>query len=69
MEYNYSKLFGLIREKNLTQIDLAKLADISYASLNLKLNNKAIFRQSEISRICDVLNIQPDDIPKYFFAH
>lgn len=66
--YNYSKLLGKLREKKLTQSELADKLGISETSLNLSLNNKRPFKQSEISRICDCLSIPYDRIDAYFFA-
>ena len=66
--YNYNKLLGRIKEQRLTQSELAKNTGISEVSLNLKLNNKSSFKQSEITRICDVLSIPLDKITTYFFT-
>jgi transcriptional regulator with XRE-family HTH domain len=66
--YNYNKLLGRMREQRLTQSEVAKSTGISEVSLNLKLNNKSSFKQSEIIRICDVLSIPLDNITTYFFA-
>lgn len=66
--YDYAKLLGRIREKRLTQSELARKIKISETSLNLSLNNKRPFKQSEISKICDVLLISNDNLESYFFA-
>lgn len=68
MEYDYSKLYGRMREQNFTQKELAKAANMSETTLNAKLTNKNYFTQSQIWAICDVLGIAYDDIPAYFFA-
>lgn len=68
MPYNYQKLLGKIREKGFTQESLAEAAHISPASLNLKLNNKREFRQSEMQKIFDTLELPIGSIAKYFFA-
>lgn len=67
MEYNYQKLLGIMREKGFTQEMLAKKSNMSAASLNLKLNNKREFRQSEIRLISATLNLKVGDIGNYFF--
>lgn len=67
--YDYSKLLGRLKEKNLTQDQLAVKIGISPASMNLKLNNKSPFKQNEILAICDVLDIDYSEIPAYFFCH
>lgn len=68
MEYNYQKLLGVMREKGFTQEMLAKKSSMSVASLNLKLNNKREFRQSEIRLISAALNLKVGDIGDYFFT-
>ena len=69
MTYNYSKLLGRMREKNITQEILAKKIGLQPPTLSQKLNNKAKFKQAEISNICDVLDIDAKEIGGYFFAH
>lgn len=66
--YDYSKLNGRLREKNLTQSELAKKIGICDTSLNLSLNSKRPFKQSEISKICEYLSIQSESIASYFFC-
>ena len=68
MVYDYSKLLGKIKECGYTQESLAQVIKISESTLNLKLNNKASFKQSEIKIICKVLDISEDEIGVYFFA-
>lgn len=68
MSYDYSKLLGRLREKGFTQSDLAQKIGLSECSLNFSLNNKRPFRQSEISKICEVLLISSDQIITYFFT-
>lgn len=68
MEYNYQKLLGVMRERGFTQELLAKKSNMSVASLNLKLNNKREFRQSEIRLISSALNLKVGDIGDYFFT-
>lgn len=69
MPYDYSKLLGRMKEKNITQDGLAKHIGLQPPTLSQKLNNKAKFKQAEISKICDVLGIEATDIGLYFFAH
>lgn len=66
--YDYSKLLGRMREKDYTQSTLSKAVGMSEVSLNVKLGNKVNFKQSEITRICNALDIAADNIPLYFFA-
>ena len=66
--YDYSKLLGRMREKGVTQGDLACKIGISEPTLNLTLNNKRRFKQDEISKICVVLDIPVAEIEFYFFC-
>lgn len=67
--YNYSRLLGKIREKGYSQKQLAKAVGISETSINLKLNNKSMFRQDEIVRISEKLEIPLALCDQYFFEH
>lgn len=68
MKFKYNRLKGKIIEKCLTQRDFAKVAQISYTSLNRKLNNHCEFTQSEIIKSCDVLGIPYTQISEFFFT-
>lgn len=65
---DYSELLGKMRSRGFTQARLAKSIGISETSMNLALNNKREFKQSEIQKICLVLEIPFEAIAKYFFA-
>ena len=67
--YDYSTLLGRLREKHITQSGLASMLGLSETSLNHKFKNKTEFRQSEISKICDCLDIPSEHIDTYFFNH
>ena len=68
MPYNYSKLLGRITEKIGTQGKFAEAIGLSERSVSLKLNGKVGWKQNEIATVCEVLEIEPNDIPAYFFA-
>jgi transcriptional regulator with XRE-family HTH domain len=68
MGFDYSKLLGRIKEFGYTQESLAKEIGITVASMSLKLNNKANFKQREIRSICKVLKIPCGEIGIYFFT-
>lgn len=68
-KYDYSKLLGRMKEMHETQASLAKKVGISAASLNLRLGNTLNFKQDDMLKIADALEIAPDDIPAYFFVH
>jgi len=65
--YKYSKLKGLIIERFNSQRLFAKSLGISEKSLSLKLHSKRPWRQSEIERSCDILDIEKEEIGVYFF--
>lgn len=61
-------LKGKIREENKNYRSLSKETGISVNSLNNKLNGYSVFDMREISIIVEKLNIEPDEIIKYFFS-
>jgi transcriptional regulator with XRE-family HTH domain len=63
----FRRIKALMVEKGLTQGDLAKLAEMRVATLNLKLNGHNDFTISEMFKICNVLNIADSMIVHYFF--
>lgn len=69
MKYNYNKFKGRIREIYNTDCAFAEALGISSGSLCNKLNNKAFFTQKEIEKSVELLKIQPNEIPSYFFNH
>ncbi|BFK81283.1 DUF739 family protein [Clostridium baratii] len=68
MKFDYSKLRGRIREKFGTQDNFAKALEIGRVSLSQRLNNHLEFTQEEINNACELLEINKNDIAKYFFA-
>ena len=67
MEYNYKRLGLRIVEMVGTQANLAQKLDMSERSLSLKLNNLVPWKQPEISKAAEILEIDPSQIPAYFF--
>lgn len=67
MSYNYSKLRGRIKEKYETQENLAKKMGLSKISLSKKLNNKIEFKQDEIKKMINLLEINENEVAIYFF--
>lgn len=67
MDYNYDKLIGKIAEKFRTQARFSKVMGMSERTLSLKLNNKIDFKQDEIVKACELLEINHAEIPVYFF--
>ena len=68
MPYNYAKLLGRIVERVGTQSAFSERMGLSERSISLKLNGKVGWKQAEIVRACEVLDISEDHIPEYFFA-
>ena len=68
-QYDYSKLLGRMKECGYTQDRLAKMLGISVCSLNFSLNNKRDFKQDEMLRACELLNIPTSNLPDFFYTH
>ena len=66
MAYNYKKLLGRIVEIYGTQYEFAKVLGVSEHTLSMKLNNKVNFKQSEIAKACELLNISSIEVSDYF---
>ena len=67
-KYDYSKLLGRIKEFGFTQERLASEIGMSVSTLSFKLNNKAVFTQKEIRKICVLLEIESGEVGAYFFT-
>lgn len=68
LAYEYSKLLGKIIEVCGSQVVFAKQIGLSERSVSLKLNNKTMFKQDEITKTADILGIPTDEILAYFFT-
>ena len=68
MEFNYAKLLGRMKELGFTLETLAKAIGINKGTLSAKLNNHNFFTSGEIARICEVLNIEKEEIGLYFYT-
>lgn len=68
VHFNYNKLKGLMREKVVTQKDLAEKIGISLTSLNYKLNNIRAFDPCEMLAIQIALEISDEQFKEYFFT-
>lgn len=66
--YNYSKLAGLMAEKDITQKGIAEALNKNECTLSAKFNNLTDFKASEISEICELLEIPAEQISYYFFS-
>ena len=66
--YNLNKLKGRIIEKFGTQGNFAKVMGMSERTVSLKLDNQVDWKQSEIVRACELLEIPKEEIADYFFT-
>lgn len=69
MSNDYSKLLGRIAEKCGTQAEFADALKMSERSVSRKLNNVVAWKDSEILKAAEVLEIETENIPDYFFKH
>ncbi len=60
------KVQGRMRECGETYRSLSQKTEISLNSLSDKLNGYTLCDIVEVSKICSVLNIPPQDIPSFF---
>lgn len=67
MAYNYSKLKGRIVEICVTRGEFARRMGFSERTLSLKLNNNVMFKQDEITRATEILEVPTSEILVYFF--
>lgn len=65
---NYRKLLGRMKELGYTQKTLAQLVGVSEGQLSQKLQCVYAFKQTEIQRMCEYLNIPSNLIGEYFFS-
>jgi hypothetical protein len=68
MAMNYDKLRGKIREVFKTEEAFAGALQISRQSLSAKLNGKIPFTQAEMDKSCELLDVEKQFIPVYFFT-
>ena len=68
MGLDYSKLRERIRDKGLNQKQLASLIGVSEGQLCKKMSGEYVFKQNEILRMCEVLDIEASEISLYFFT-
>lgn len=64
----YKKLKLKIKEVYDTQDAFAKAMEMSYSTLNQKLNGVTEWKTSEIAKACDLLHIPLTDAHLYFFT-
>lgn len=67
MIFDYSKLNGRIVEVLGTRTEFSKKMGISERTIYLKLNNKTYWKNNEIKKAIEILNIPIEEIGLYFF--
>ena len=68
MAYDYKRLCLRIIEMVGTQRVFDDKMGLSERSVSLKLNNEVPWKQQEISKATEILDISPEMIPTYFFT-
>ena len=66
--FNYTRLSNRIKEVFNCDVNFAIKMGFSERTLSLKLNNKSEWKQTEIIKACDLLNIEISEIDIYFFT-
>lgn len=66
--FDYSKLKGRMKEKEITQERLANEIGKDKSTISLRLNNQSLFVQDEIDKIIKLLEIPASEIKEYFFT-
>ena len=56
-----------IRMKGLTKSKVAEMLGLTLYGFDLKCKNRNEFKASEISRLSDLLELNPEDFQKIFF--
>ncbi|HEM5157727.1 TPA: DUF739 family protein [Streptococcus suis] len=69
MAKDFSKLSGRIVEKFRTQYNFATAIGLSERSLSLKLNNKVGWKDDEMEKAIELLDLDVAEIPLYFFTY
>lgn len=68
LQFDYSKLRGLLREKSITLADYASIINVSNTSLNERLANRIPFSQDEIKRTKRAFDLSASEIDFIFFT-
>lgn len=66
--FNYNKLKGRIVEKFGSQAKFAEAMDWSERTLSLKINGKIPWKQTDICKAIELLQLSETDIQIYFFS-
>ena len=66
--FDYSKLYGKIKEVFKTQLAFAKAMGMSRSALNLRLTGAVDWKSPEISKACDLLGVPIEEVHLFFYA-
>lgn len=58
------KMYGL----KISYRDMAKMLNIGTSTFQMKISNRSEFKQTEIKKICKILNIPLEEAHTIFFA-
>ena len=64
----FAKLRGRVKEKGMTENELARAINLSPSSLSCRLSGKVDWTLPEMRAVCDVLDIELSEVGTYFFA-
>ena len=67
MPRDYSKLKGRLAEKGYTREKFAEAIGISAVALYRRMKGELDFKQTEIKKAAEILDIHGDEITAYFF--
>ncbi len=67
MPRDYSKLKGKLTEKGYTREKFAEAIGISAVALYRRMKGEQDFKQTEIKKAAELLDINGDEITAYFF--
>ena len=65
--FDYSRLYGKIKEVFNTQEAFAEAMGLSLSAINLRLNDKVKWKSPEIAKACELLGVPISDAHLYFF--
>ncbi|MCY3080420.1 DUF739 family protein [Aerococcus sp. JJEM-2022b] len=68
MEFDYRKLRGRIIEIYGSVKNFSKAMELSEPTMSMKLNGGLSFSQSQIYKSCELLDIDHEEIGRYFFT-
>ncbi len=68
MSNDYSKLAGKIVEKYGTQYNFAQAMGLSERSISLKMNNRVPWKDFEMAKASELLDIDVNQLHEYFFT-